>query len=393
MKFRNLFLLFTVCSLVLLVAFSVVSENEKKPLVDDEKSAGVDLVSDMQRPGFAVPMIPFQPKHYIVYHTDEPIEIDGRIDEDAWAKAEWTDYFVDIEGHLKPSPRYRTRAKMLWDDNYFYFAAELEEPNVWATLTERNSVIFHDNNFEIFIDPNGDTHNYFEFEINAFETIWDLFLTRPYRDGTQVINQWNLLDYQAGVYIDGEINNPGVEDNKWTVEVALPWSALQETAPGRRPPRHGEQWRVNFSRVQWLLDVVDNEYQKRINPETGNAYPEDNWVWSPQGLVNMHYPEMWGFAQFSENIAGEAEDEFEWNRDEEIKWALRQVYYAQRNYRSEHGVFADDFRKLNMALLEIEGYVFNPTIEVTSNMYEAIAESFDGERTWHIRQDGRIWRQ
>ena len=63
---------------------------------------------------------------------------------------------------------------MLWDDEYFYFAAELIEDQIWATLTERDSVIFYDNDFEIFIDPDGDSHQYYEFEINALNTVWDL---------------------------------------------------------------------------------------------------------------------------------------------------------------------------------------------------------------------------
>ena len=93
--------------------------------------------------------------------------------------------FVDIEGDAKPAPRFRTRAKMLWDDTYFYIAAEMEEPHVWGTLTKHDSVIFHDNDFEVFLDPDGDTHDYYEFEINALNTGWDLFLDKPYRDGGQ----------------------------------------------------------------------------------------------------------------------------------------------------------------------------------------------------------------
>ena len=58
---------------------------------------------------------------------------------------------------------------MLWDDEYFYVAAELEEPDIWATLTERDAVIFYDNDFEIFIDPDGDSHEYYEFEMNALQ--------------------------------------------------------------------------------------------------------------------------------------------------------------------------------------------------------------------------------
>ena len=53
--------------------------------------------------------------------------LDGKLDDAAWAAAPWTDDFVDIQGPKLPAPRYRTRAKMLWDAEYFYIAAELEE--------------------------------------------------------------------------------------------------------------------------------------------------------------------------------------------------------------------------------------------------------------------------
>ncbi len=53
---------------------------------------------------------------------------------------------------------------MLWDDANLYFATELEEPHVWGTLVERDAVIFYDNDFEIFIDPDGDSHHYYELE-------------------------------------------------------------------------------------------------------------------------------------------------------------------------------------------------------------------------------------
>src|SRR5207302_4948895 len=61
--------------------------------------------------------------------------------------------------------------------------AELEEPHVWGTITRKNKVIFYDNDFEVFIDPDGDNHNYYEFEINALNTIWELTLVKPYRNG------------------------------------------------------------------------------------------------------------------------------------------------------------------------------------------------------------------
>ena len=80
---------------------------------------------------------------------------------------------------------------MVWDEDYVYIGAQLEEPQLWATLTEKNSVIFHDDDFEIFIDPNGDNHNYYEFEVNTLNTIWELRLLRPYRDGGPAISGEN----------------------------------------------------------------------------------------------------------------------------------------------------------------------------------------------------------
>ena len=119
------------------------------------------------------PYVP--PKGYVCYRASGPITIDGQLDEIAWQQVPWTDPFVDIEGDTKPRPRFRTRVKMLWDDQFFYVAAELEEPHVWGTLTQHDAVIFQDNDFEVFIDPNGDNHEYYEFEINAFNTCYEVF--------------------------------------------------------------------------------------------------------------------------------------------------------------------------------------------------------------------------
>lgn len=132
------------------------------------------------------------PKGYVCYRASGPVKVDGRLDETAWQQVPWTDPFVDIEGDAKPRPRFRTRVKMLWDAQYFYVGAELEEPHVWGTLTEHDSVIFQDNDFEVFIDPNGDNHEYYEFEINALNTGWDLLLPRPYKDGGKAVNSWEI---------------------------------------------------------------------------------------------------------------------------------------------------------------------------------------------------------
>ena len=261
---------------------------------DDMPSGGPSVEN-----GFPVPSIGWDPERYVAYRTPAGLVIDGRLDEPAWEAASWTADFVDIEGSARPHPRFRTRAKLLWDDASLYVAAQMEEPHVWGTLVERDAVIYYDNDFEIFIDPDGDTHQYFELEINALGTLWDLLLVKPYRDGGPAINGWYIRGLDAAVWVDGTLNQPSDQDRGWTVELAIPWAALAEAAHRPAPPEPGDQWRVNFSRVQWRTDTLNGAYTILRDTLPGRTRPEDNWVWSPQGLINMHYPEMWGLVQFA----------------------------------------------------------------------------------------------
>ncbi|MDR8393565.1 carbohydrate-binding family 9-like protein [Aliifodinibius sp. S!AR15-10] len=339
---------------------------------------------------FASPQIPFDPKTYVIYKTDQPIQVDGTIDEEIWQRAHWTDDFMPMDGS-DAEPKHRTRVKLLWDEDYLYVAAELEEDDIWGTMTERNAPLYLDNAFEIFVDPNGDTHDYVEFEINALGTIWDLFLTKPYRNGAQILSNWNLLDYKSAVSLDGEINNPEDTDQGWTTEYAIPMDALLEVAPGSQSIASGDQWKMNFARAQRRLEVADGKYQLEQDPNTGRPYGPDFTVWSPQGLNNIHYPEMWGTVQFSEQIAVEGTENFNRDPNERVKWALRQVYYRMREYYLNHGVYTDDASTLGIDDIKIEGLEFDPNIEVTTTMFEVSTSGFDGESAWHIRQDGKVW--
>ena len=136
--------------------------------------------------------------------------------------------------------------------------------------------------------------------MNVLNTVWDLFLAEPYRDGGSGLNGYDMHGLRTAVHVDGSINDPSAENKGWSVEVVIPFSALYEYQKERRAPKNGEFYRMNFSRVQWNVDVKDNTYVKRTD-ENGNVLPEDNWVWAPTGVINIHYPELWAFVFFSED--------------------------------------------------------------------------------------------
>jgi hypothetical protein len=338
----------------------------------------------------------FDPRFYVCYKSPKPVVIDGKANDPGWKKAEWTEGFGDIEGGRNPSPRYRTRVKMLWDDEYFYIAAEIEEPAVWGTRRERDSVVFEDNDFEVFIDPDGDTHQYYELELNALNTVWDLLLIKPYRDGGPAVSGWDIKGLRTAVTVDGTLNEPKDKDKGWTAEIAIPWASLRECAPGKKEgPGPGDQWRVNFSRVEYRPSVQDGAYVKAMDPSSGRPYAEDNWSWSPQGLINAHYPEMWGFVQFSAKTAGKGRDLFADGFDEKVKWALRRIYYREREFRQDRGVFTADFSALGFGQdpsVKPDGWEFPPRISITESLFEALFRNADGA-SWHIRQDGLVWKE
>jgi hypothetical protein len=359
--------------------------------------AAVVLGSDAAADAFPRPAIPVEPRHYVCYRTASAPTIDGRLDDAPWMSVSWTEQFVDILGDGAAAPRFATRAKMLWDKRCLYIGAELTEPDVWATLTTRDAVIYHDNDFEIFIDPDGDNHDYYELEINALGTEWDLFLTRPYRDDGDAVNEWDIGGLETGVAVDGTINVPGDLDRGWTAEIAIPWEALAPEAGRPAPPVGGDTWRINFSRVEWKTRIQDGEYVKLTDPDTGRPLPEDNWVWSPQGLVAMHYPEMWGYVQFTEVEAGEGPVSFVADPTLQARAALMEIYYDERGYRAAHGVYTSDpsalgleDRRPSARQISEARFSWPPEIRATDDTFEASVVT-DGGDELHVSHQGRLW--
>ena len=321
---------------------------------------------------------------YVCHRARERFEIDGDLDKPVWKQAAWTEDFVDILGERGPTPRFGTRAKMLWDDEFFYVAAELEEPHVHASLTEKNSILFHDNDFEVFIDPDGDNLDYYELEVNALGTIWELSLSRPYRAGGPARLGTNLRGLRSAALVDGTINDPSDTDRRWCVEIAFPFAELARYAGDRRrtPPRDGDEWRVSFSRVEWLWDIIDGAYRKVPHRE------EDNWLWTPQPAVDMHRPWTWGRVQFSTAPPGTVA----LRRDEAwaVKMLLMDVYDAQRG----QNLPADDLATLGIDPRGVAGLVGDVTVERTAEGWQACASALlaDGSvQRWCTRQDSRLW--
>ncbi|MCF6216964.1 MAG: carbohydrate-binding family 9-like protein [Emcibacter sp.] len=323
---------------------------------------------------------------YVAHKTIETITIDGKTDEESWAKSNWSNAFIDIEGVKKPT--YETQVKMLWDETYFYILANIREPHVWGDIIQHDAVMFHNNDFEVFVDPDGDTHNYYELEINALNTAWDLFITKPYRElNSAVLNDWHITGLKSAVNVNGTLNDASDIDKGWTLEIAIPWtvfktSYLQDVIP------NDEFWRVNFSRVNWEHSITNGKYSRKKD-DSGKYLPEYNWVWSPQGVINMHEPEKWGYVYFSSEEVGNS-IEFTIPKDEKIKWELYKLYRAQKKHYSVNKKWITSIEVLSTSPIMVDGETLNPTIENHSFGWTITVKSPFSNKLLVIREDGKF---
>ena len=328
------------------------------------------------------------PNTYKAAESHQAIDIDGRANEAVWKDAAWTTEFIDIQGANMPHPTYPTQIKMLWDADNLYIFAELVEEHIWAYYDKQDMIVYHENDFEVFIDPDGDTHNYYEFEVNAQNTLFDLFLDKPYRNGGKPDIEWNAKGFKSAVYLDGTLNDPTNTDKKWCVEIAIPFASLS-TDGNFIQPEAGDIWKLNFSRVQWQTEIIDGKYTRKTNDD-GKLIPEDNWVWSPQGVINMHFPERWGLIKFSSEFPEATHTSFQLPEEELLVRHLWHVFYAQRDYQREHQTYCSDLTTLGIQANGKENNTsFTLKMNTTGKTYTATLKT-NNNLMISINQDGLL---
>ena len=258
--------------------------------------------------------------HITCHRAAGRITVDGNLGKPAWRDVARSPRFVDM---VSGEPAlYDTRVACQWDAERFYVAYWVEEPQVKATLTERDSFIWNDNDVELFVA--GDDC-YYELEINAFGTVYEAFfvwqgalvrggrfdragfdpMTRNvdllggFQDASRhgkhprgrrfAFLDFDLLGLETAVHVDGTINDATTIDRGWTVEMALPWKSLAFLFDRRSlPPKSGDTLRCDFSRFEAL----------RVH---GKLLPQNpGWSLNPHGVYDSHIPESFSVVHIAE---------------------------------------------------------------------------------------------
>ncbi|HEV3142760.1 MAG TPA: carbohydrate-binding family 9-like protein [Gemmataceae bacterium] len=189
--------------------------------------------------------------------TDTPISIDGKADEEAWKHAQVIDHFYLpwLQDKNRPA-KTATKAKLLWDREYLYFFADMEDTDLYADVTEHNGQTWDNDCFELFFKPAEDKPGYYEFQVNAAGTVFDCFFPRRGAGGARRFKNDTEFHVEAKVKLDGTLNNWTDKDKGWAVEGRIPWKDFYRTG-GR--PAVGEKWKFALCRYDYSIDFEGPE--------------------------------------------------------------------------------------------------------------------------------------
>jgi uncharacterized repeat protein (TIGR03806 family) len=178
--------------------------------------------------------------------TDTPITIDGNADEEAWKHAQVIDHFaLPWLGSKSRPARTATRAKLLWDREYLYFCADMDDTDLVALDRGDDGAAWEEDIFEMFLKPASDKTGYYEFAINPAGTRFDRFLPRRGGDGNHRFKNDGDLHVETKVRLRGTLNQRQDRDSGWSVEGRIAWRELLRTG-GR--PEPDERWQFALCR-------------------------------------------------------------------------------------------------------------------------------------------------
>jgi hypothetical protein len=206
-----------------------------------------------------------------------PIVIDGKPDDAAWKEAAVIDDFVT--GWAKGGPRpatTKTKARMLWNEQGFYFLAEMDDEDLYADVTKHDGETWFNDVFEIFFKPADDKPAYYEFEINALNTVFDLYLPNRGQGNVRRFLGAHEFNLQTAVTLRGTLNRETDRDQGWTLEGLIPWRGLQMTGGA---PAEGDRWRFAFCRYDYSVYLGDPELTSTAVFKQANFHRYEDYPW------------------------------------------------------------------------------------------------------------------
>jgi hypothetical protein len=220
----------------------------------------------------------------IVKKTNQTIAIDGSLNETAW---KFADSAMLKECTSGSAPSQSTKVKLLWDAQNLYVAVIAYDKDIWATLTAHDGNLYTEEAQELFIDPDRDGKNYFEYEVNCRNAVMDIFMPAPWSTGASGDVSWPSVNAVFRTVAHGTINNPNDVDTMLVIEEKIPFADLKTSSYTAQAPKDGTRYSANIYRI----DGRQTKEMSCFSPVGGNPSPD------------FHTPSKFGNFQFSDSLA------------------------------------------------------------------------------------------
>ena len=221
----------------------------------------------------------------IAKYTSEPITLDGKLDEAAWAKApaysltlpfkSFSNMPESMQKNIGDNLREKGTVKLLWDDNYLYVGAEFEDSDVMQDGKEDQSHFYTTGDLiEVFLKPAKETYYWEIYGTPNSKKTWFFF---PSRGRLTFPGCAGYLpeSFKVAATVDGtlnnwkdKLNNWKNRDKGWTIELAIPIKEL--TAYGAKFD-NSSNWTILLARYNYSVYLEKTELS--CYPQLSNV----NW--------------------------------------------------------------------------------------------------------------------
>lgn len=187
-------------------------------------------------------------------YTSESIKVDGLLDEAAWEQAATLSFVIPAT--LKETVS-KAEGKLIWGDNYLYVGIKAYDKDVWSYFTKHDSTTCNEDVLEVFVKPSLTEDHYYNFEINAINTVYDASNAKRYAGGGDHHrwSSWDCPNFKSAVHVKGTLNNQEDQDEYWQLEIAIPFASLP-SLKGRTPVA-GDKWVFHLSRYDYSIYLDD----------------------------------------------------------------------------------------------------------------------------------------
>jgi predicted phosphodiesterase len=170
----------------------------------------------------------FAPPVVIAKFKNGEIKIDGIFDEPDWKTA----YAIDnLKYRNGDEPEIKTNIKILYDKDYLYIAAKMDEPNpenLHSTAVPPIPFTWNDDDIELFFDTEQTQKDY----------------TRLFQNSAGIrfnsLQRWVADKYFQSKYTSKIV----ISGDAWFLEMQIPWSDIDL----KEGPQSGEEWGINVGR-------------------------------------------------------------------------------------------------------------------------------------------------